>query len=214
MRDDMARVYTVTLFLLKSGYPYVSVVDGGWGACVRYVLEEGLEDVLEDWEEESCMWWKYESTRERAGSGGGKLLAGNIFGSRGGEDVMEGIKGVGAGIGGAAVDVKEGLGRFGDSVSKAFESATASKRGGGGVGATGDERKSSLNSSLNALNFGSTGGGALSGLSGMGSPLDALKKFSQREQKSEEIVFDEGEEPPPLLQLQPDFSIGDDNVEE
>jgi hypothetical protein len=231
MMEDMARVYTVTLFLLKSGYPYVSTVLGGWGGCMSYLVANEMEEVLEDWDEDTCAWYKYEKGRERKDSGGGTVMN-NIFSSNGlagGKAFVSNIDERGTA---AAAAAKKAALEFTDGIHGGLEGLTKGKVGAAmevtskeikeGLGGIG-ERMTNLGKLFGSGN-GENGGFRKSNetmkspLAGMKSPFDALRTLTREQTESGEsaIEFDTGDgagEEIALPKLKMDFSIGDDSVE-
>jgi len=63
---------SLALFFVKRGFPYVAVMEGGFGRASGYLRKIGMKDLLEDYDPDVCMWTKMEEGKEEMREGGDK----------------------------------------------------------------------------------------------------------------------------------------------
>jgi hypothetical protein len=87
INEDDARDNNVALFLLKRGFPFVSIIDGGFAAAHAYLCREGPSvnllphNVLLDYNAEACLFGQFEKLHSSTGREKAQRKIQNLFDS-------------------------------------------------------------------------------------------------------------------------------------
>lgn len=84
-QEDYSRTEICALFFIKRGFPYVSIIEGGFAAAHSFLFREKLfqlNQVLVDYDENLSIWAKLERSRETPAGGISKQISALIKSGR------------------------------------------------------------------------------------------------------------------------------------